>query len=119
MVSTNENLLNFYKNLADDTRLKLMLLLHHLGEVCVCEFTCALDLSQPKISRHLAQLKKFSLVSDRREGRWVYYHLNPELPVWCKEVLAVSFNENKAYIDEEIERLTNMGDRPERQKQCC
>lgn len=57
--------------------------------VCVCEFTEQLNLSQPKISRHLALLRNLGILLDQRQGQWVYYRLNPDLPVWANEVLKV------------------------------
>jgi ArsR family transcriptional regulator len=57
-------------------------------ELCVCELTQALELAQPKISRHLAVLRESSLLLDRKSGLWVYYRLNPELPLWMLDVLA-------------------------------
>lgn len=57
--------------------------------VCVCEFTEQLNLSQPKISRHLALLRNLGVLLDQRQGQWVYYRLNPDLPVWANEVLTV------------------------------
>jgi ArsR family transcriptional regulator len=57
--------------------------------VCVCEFTEQLNLSQPKISRHLALLRNLGILLDQRQGQWVYYRLNPDLPVWANEVLTV------------------------------
>ncbi len=78
---------NLFRALADATRLRaLMLLLGH-DELCVCELTYALGVSQPKVSRHLAQLREAGLVSDRRQGLWVYYRLHPELPAWATQVL--------------------------------
>lgn len=57
--------------------------------VCVCEFTEQLNLSQPKISRHLALLRNLGVLLDQRQGQWVYYRLNPDLPVWANEVLKI------------------------------
>src|SRR3989304_3575780 len=79
---------NFFPALADPTRLRCLLLLAAEGELCVCELTHALGESQPKISRHLAMLRAAGIVSDRREGLWVHYRLNPELPPWAREVLS-------------------------------
>lgn len=67
--------------LADKTRLRLLNLMRD-DEVCVCFFTEVLNESQPKISRHLAYLRKSGLVSSRREGKWVHYRINvPESPL--------------------------------------
>lgn len=79
-----------FRTLADPTRLRALVLLVMEGELCVCELTHALGESQPKISRHLAQLRETSLVADRRAGQWVYYRLNPELPEWVRQVLTVT-----------------------------
>ena len=62
------------KALSDETRLRIVKLLEE-REICVCEFMQVLEMSQPRISRHLAVLKNAGLVDDRREGKWVYYSL--------------------------------------------
>ncbi|OJT38421.1 metalloregulator ArsR/SmtB family transcription factor, partial [Serratia plymuthica] len=64
--------LKLFKNLSDDTRLNLVLLLRQAGELCVCELSGALDEPQPKISRHLAMLRESGLLLDRREGKWIF-----------------------------------------------
>lgn len=61
-----------FKTLSDPTRLRLLNLLA-CGETCVCELTDTLRVVQPKISRHLAQLKRAGLVDARREGKWTHY----------------------------------------------
>lgn len=81
---------NYFKALSDETRLRCMMLLYKEGSLCVCELTAALELSQPKISRHLAQLRQNGLLVDSRVGQWVYYKVNPELPAWALAVLAVA-----------------------------
>jgi DNA-binding transcriptional ArsR family regulator len=98
--------------LADDTRAKISLLVVSEGELCVCELTAALDLSQPKISRHLALLRSAGLLMDRRQGQWVYYRLNPDLPTWVTAVLKEVVNANKQWLETEAKRLCSMNDRP-------
>ena len=63
-----------FKALADETRLRI---LHLIGdqEVCVCFFVEALNVPQPKISRHLAYLRRVGLVDTRRDGKWIHYRL--------------------------------------------
>ncbi len=61
--------------LSDETRLEIVRLLSH-GERCVCELQNVLDAAQSRLSFHLKTLKDAGLVSDRREGRWIYYALN-------------------------------------------
>lgn len=92
--------LAFSKCLADDTRLKALLLLVSHNELCVCDFTDALKLSQPKISRHLADLRKCDLVIGERRGKWVYYQLHPELPAWSRQVLQLTHDNNPDYLSE-------------------
>ena len=67
----------WFHALSDETRLQLLELLRD-GEQCVCDLTDALDAAQSRLSFHLKTLKDAGLVTDRREGRWVYYALNPD-----------------------------------------
>lgn len=64
----------FFAALADRTRLRLLNLLRE-GEVCVCFFAGTLATNNPKISRHLAYLKRANLVTARRDGKWVHYSI--------------------------------------------
>jgi ArsR family transcriptional regulator len=77
----------FFKCLSDATRLRCMMLLRAREELCVCELTRILGLSQPKISRHLALLRASGLIEDRRQGAWVHYRLHPALPAWAHAAL--------------------------------
>ncbi len=61
-----------FKTLADPTRLRLLNLLAG-DETCVCELTDTLRVVQPKVSRHLAHLKRAGLVEARRDGKWIHY----------------------------------------------
>lgn len=67
-------LLNTLKSLSDETRLRLINLLYE-KELCVCDLVEALQVSQPKVSRHLSSLKNAGLVSDRKQAQWVYYSI--------------------------------------------
>ncbi len=113
------NPVQFYKCLSDETRLRCLLLIEQEKELCVCELTEALEEIQPKVSRHLAQLRKCELLIDRRQGQWVFYRINPALPAWAKQVLATSAKANNAFVDGNRKRLAAMGDRPQRIKSCC
>lgn len=64
----------FFAALADRTRLRLVNLLAE-GEICVCFFVETLRAGQPKISRHLAYLRRAGLVAARRDGKWIHYRL--------------------------------------------
>ena len=63
--------------LSDETRLKILELLMD-GEQCVCDLTDRLKTGQSRLSFHLKTLKEAGLLTDRRDGRWVYYALDPD-----------------------------------------
>jgi ArsR family transcriptional regulator len=63
-----------FRALADPTRLRLLNLIAD-REICVCYFVEILGMSQPKISRHLAYLRRAGIVASRRQGRWMHYRL--------------------------------------------
>lgn len=83
--------LKLFKNLSDNTRLTLVLLLRHAGELCVCELSGALALPQPKISRHLAMLRESGLLLDRRDGKWIHYRLSPHMPAWAAAIIEQAY----------------------------
>ena len=86
-MATTMQATEFFGALAHDTRLRCLMLLMANPELCVCELTHAIGVSQPHLSRHLAQLRESGLVADRREGIWVYYRVHPDLPAWAAKVL--------------------------------
>jgi ArsR family transcriptional regulator, arsenate/arsenite/antimonite-responsive transcriptional repressor len=75
-----------FKALADRTRLRLLNLMA-AGEVCVCFFVEVLGESQPKISRHLAYLRRAGVVSARREGKWMHYRIHTPADAHAARVL--------------------------------
>jgi ArsR family transcriptional regulator len=70
-----------FRAFSDRTRLRILSMLYRSrtgqGELCVCEIVGVLAVPQPKVSRHLAYLRKSGLVAARREGLWMYYRLAP------------------------------------------
>ena len=74
MTKKNYHIEDLFKALADRTRLRLISLIGD-SEVCVCFFVAILKTSQPKISRHLAYLRRAGIVKARREGKWMHYRL--------------------------------------------
>jgi len=74
-------------SIADSTRLRILVLLIQVDELCVCQLTGAIDVLQPKMSRHLSILRKKEILQYRREGLWVFYRLHPNLPVWAYKTL--------------------------------
>jgi ArsR family transcriptional regulator len=73
-----EQALRLFRALGDETRLRLIERLRE-GEQCVCDLTDELEAGQSRLSFHLKTLKDAGVVTDRRDGRWVYYALNPEM----------------------------------------
>ncbi len=86
-VKTNAKLVNLmFRAFSDHTRLRILNLLAQ-GELCVCDIVAILDQSQPKVSRHLAYLRRAGLVLARREGLWMHYHLAPANNTFHKNLL--------------------------------
>jgi ArsR family transcriptional regulator len=95
--------IRLFHALSDGTRLSILERLR-LGERCVCDLTDALDAAQSRLSFHLKVLKDAELVTDRREGRWMYYTLNP-----------VTLSE----MSELIDGLATAPSAAERKSGCC
>jgi ArsR family transcriptional regulator, arsenate/arsenite/antimonite-responsive transcriptional repressor len=100
---TTERAARLFQALSDQTRLSILDRLRH-GERCVCELTDALDAAQSRLSFHLKVLKDAGLVTDRREGRWMYYTLNPDA---------------LAEIGELVDVLASVPSAAERRGGCC
>lgn len=100
-----------FKALADRTRLRILNLMG-AGEVCVCFFVEVLGTNQPKISRHLAYLRRAGVVAARREGKWMHYRISAPEDEHAARVLSETllwFGE-----DEEMQR-----DRARLENICC
>lgn len=70
-----EKLLNTFKVLSDETRIRLLILLYH-KKLCVCELCGVLGESQPKVSKHLSKLRDMGFVKDERKEQFIFYYLN-------------------------------------------
>lgn len=104
-----KNDLAVFKACADETRLRILFLLSE-GELCVCEIVAVLDMPQGKISRHLSVLKHAGLVSDRRNGIWIYYSL-AEPGTALKRLLGdylAQERERHVTVVEDLKRLNNL-----------
>lgn len=110
-MSREDNKELFFKALADGTRLRLLNLMG-ADEVCVCFFVEVLKTNQPKISRHLAYLRRAGIVSARRDGPWMHYRIaepsDPDTARVLKDTLTWLAN------DREMQR-----DRARLVKVCC
>lgn len=96
----------FFKCLADEARLKLLLLICDASEACVCDLVEALDIDQPKTSRNLAKLRESKIILGERRGKWMFYKLHPELPEWAKLVIQETTQKNHEYLGSSLKKLT-------------
>ncbi len=99
-----EKLVNIFKALSDETRLKIIKLLEK-GELCVCEIVNALNMVQPKVSFHLGVLKDAGLVKIRKKGKWVLYSLESADLFRRFLILSVIEKISDENIKEELKRL--------------
>jgi ArsR family transcriptional regulator len=85
------NIERFFQALGDNTRLRLLNLMGE-QEICVCYFVEILEQGQPKISRHLAYLRRAGIVEARRDGKWMHYRIvmppNPGAAQILRQTLA-------------------------------
>lgn len=103
----------FFIALADRTRRRLLNLMRE-HEICVCYFTTILDISQPKISRHLAYLRSAGIVSARREGKWMHYHIDEPKDFYAAQILQDTLNWLRAdnQMQRDYEKLSLLGSSP-------
>lgn len=102
------NQFDFTKALADETRFRLILLIHDQNELCVCELLSALAVNQPKISRHLALLRESGIVATRRAGQWIFYRLHPDLPKWAVDIINSYHRSEPAQLQNDLQRLQRL-----------
>ena len=99
----------FFRALADRTRLRLLNLMGE-GEVCVCFFVEILKTNQPKISRHLAYLRRAGIVGTRRDGQWMHYQVVEPNDADAARVLknVISWLANDTEMQRDRERLVKV-----------
>lgn len=109
--SAQFNMERFFQALGDNTRLRLLNLMGD-QEMCVCYFVEILEQSQPKISRHLAYLRRAGIVEARRDGKWMHYRIVMPPNIGASQVL----RQTLSWLKEE----RNMqADRARLSKACC
>ncbi len=101
----------FFRALADRTRLRLLNLMNET-EVCVCFFVEVLEMSQPKISRHLAYLRRAGVAAARRDGKWIHYRIVEPPDESARRVFA----EVRAWLAEDKEMMRDL---TRLQNVCC
>jgi ArsR family transcriptional regulator len=101
----------FFQALGDNTRLRLLNLMGE-QEICVCFFVEILEQGQPKISRHLAYLRRAGIVEARRDGKWMHYRIVMPPNIGAAQVL----RQTLAWLKEE---RSMQADRSRLSKACC
>ena len=99
-----DKLINYFKLLSDETRLRIMVLLYH-NEFCVCQITGITGISQPNISKHLARLRDMGFVKDEKKEQYTFYSLSIEDKLF-EDILGkiVSNVENYPVLKSDIEK---------------
>ena len=105
------NIERFFQALGDTTRLRLLNLMGE-QEICVCYFVEILEQGQPKISRHLAYLRRAGIVEARRDGKWMHYRIVMPPNIGASQVL----RQTLAWLKEE---RAMQADRARLSKACC
>jgi ArsR family transcriptional regulator len=104
-------LLEQFKALADETRLKIFKLVER-QELCVCQIVPAIGLTQPTVSVHLGKLKRAKLVKERRSGQWSYYSAD-------REGLAKFRTSLETFLAADLREIPELVGLAERLSQCC
>ena len=104
-----------FRAMADPTRLRLLNLIGN-REICVCYFVEILRMSQPKISRHLAYLRRAGIVTARRDGKWMHYRLAMPKDEGAAAILQGTLKTLGARpeMQRDVARLDSMCCKPER-----
>jgi ArsR family transcriptional regulator, arsenate/arsenite/antimonite-responsive transcriptional repressor len=94
-------LVNLFKAMSDQTRLRIMILLLNQDH-CVCELTEMLNVPQTKISKHLGKLRDLGLVSTIRDAQFIYYHLNLEYPLLSNLLNSIDKNQFPILLKDQL-----------------
>lgn len=100
-----EILMNLFKVLSDETRLRILILLYH-KKLCVCEIQGILEETQPKISKHLGKLRNMGFVKDERQEQFIYYYIDSDNEL-LKDILEkiILNSENYTIIQKDLKNL--------------
>lgn len=101
-----ERIDTYFKALSEESRLRILKLLEE-KELCVCDLTAALEMTQPTISFHLGILREAGLIKERKEGRWSYYDLNLSniinriiIPIALEKTDGIRISEDKLRLEQ-------------------
>ena len=111
-----DQLIDTFKILADETRLRMMVLLYQ-EDLCVCQLSGILGVPQPRISQNLSKLRDLRLVMDERKEKYVFYSLKKENETLVK-ILGDIFDDLDSYARLAADR-SGLGDKDKYLSQCC
>lgn len=104
----NMRLSEIFKALSVPIRLRIAVLLT-TGELCVCNLVKILSMPQSTISRHLAILKSYRIINDRRDGKWIYYSLAADETELSKEIIKlITMLENEQPYKADLLKLSQL-----------
>jgi ArsR family transcriptional regulator len=98
------------KALSDESRLRIICLLKHRGNICVCEITAIIGLAQPTISSHLKLLESAGLIDSYKDGLWVNYNIRTNLDSFTAELIETLYKSLivDKQIKSDIQKLKNV-----------
>ncbi len=100
------NINDLFKVLSDETRLRIINLLM-VKSLCVCELVEVLNLSQPKISKHIAKLRAINLVTTKKNEQYIFYSINKDNLTY-NNILSSVFKNTNYLLQKDIEKLKNI-----------
>jgi len=103
MTEPLQSAIGVLKAMGHPVRLRILAMLRH-GELCVCQMTALLDLATSTVSAHLSDLKRAGLVTERKEGRWVFYRLVDEEPPMLASVWTTVARDERVQADVKLLR---------------
>lgn len=91
-----------FKALGDESRIRILNLIHKNKEMCISDIEQVLDFTQTKTSRHLTYLKNAGLVGFRKHDQWVYYFLKEEYTDFLNQIFGYLEKDPALVKDQEI-----------------
>ncbi|MBU3188507.1 metalloregulator ArsR/SmtB family transcription factor [Clostridium bowmanii] len=114
-----EKLINLFKVLSDETRMRILVLLYH-KKLCVCQIQGILEEGQPKISKHLGKLRDMGFVKDERQEQFIYYYIDKDNELLNDILKKIILNiENYDIIKNDLETLQKGDEYTEMLKNKC
>jgi ArsR family transcriptional regulator len=100
-----DKLMNLFKVLSDETRMRILVLLYH-KKLCVCQIQGILEEGQPKISKHLGKLRDMGFVKDERQEQFIYYYIDRDNELLNDILKSIILNsENYTALQKDLKNL--------------